>query len=75
MAGELQKLRDSIVSDGVVEEYKHGQNQYGFKETVCVGVYLKMQKNYSATIKQLTDLIPTDSSSEPGQELMNFIRK
>lgn len=75
MATQLDTLRNEIASSGVVEEYKHGQNQYGFKETVAVGVYLKMQKNYSATIKLLSDMVPTDAGSQPGQELLNFIAK
>lgn len=44
MATQLDTLRNEIASSGVVEEYKHGQNQYGFKETVAVGVYLKCRR-------------------------------
>lgn len=73
MLEQLDKLRTTIREAGVTEEYKHGREQYGFKETVEIGVYLKMQKNYAATIKQLNDMLPATPPAQAGAELAAFI--
>ena len=73
LAEQLEKLREEIREAGTSEEYKHGKDQYGTKETVAVGVYLKMQKNYAATIKQLNDMLPDTPAVVPGSELMAFV--
>lgn len=73
MLEQLEKLREEIRVAGTSEEYKHGKDQYGTKETVAVGVYLKMQKNYAATIKQLNDMLPDTPAVVPGSELMAFV--
>lgn len=75
MAEQLDKLREEIRTTGFAEEYKHGREQFGTKETVAIGVYLKMQKNYTATIKQLNDMLPPAQAVSPGSDLMAFVTK
>ena len=58
MIAELAKLQKTIEKDGVIEEYKHGANQYGYKESVSFNAYVKMQKNYTSSINALCRMLP-----------------
>lgn len=74
MAEELEKLRDHIEANGWSETYKNGENQYGKKQSVEADSYIKLQKSYSAVIKQLTDLLPKNSEvSGAAKEIMEFV--
>lgn len=75
MAEQLEKLRNHIQANGWSEEYQNGANQSGRKSSPEADMYVKVQKLYSSTIKQLTDLLPSNDISVPGAELMNFISK
>lgn len=75
MAEQLEKLRNHIQENGWSEEYQNGANQSGRKSSPEADMYVKVQKLYSSTIKQLTDLLPSNDISVPGAELMNFISK
>ena len=61
MAEQLEVLRDYITENGWSEEYKNGANQFGKKTSVEADMYVKVQKNYSAIIRQLSDYLPKDS--------------
>lgn len=74
MAERLEELREHIKVNGWAEEYQNGENQRGRKATVEADAYLKMQKLYASTIKQLTDLLPPSSETAPGTEIMNFLK-
>ena len=73
MAEQLEKLRESIAKNGWSEEYKNGENQFGKKSSVEADAYIKLQKSYAAVIKQLTDLLPDQTETAAGTEIMAFL--
>ena len=73
MAEQLEKLRDYISEHGWSEEYMNGANQFGKKSSVEADAYLKMQKSYASVIKQLTDLLPDNTETAAGTEIMAFL--
>ena len=62
MAASLYELRRIIDDKGYTEEYQNGANQQGVKKCSEVEIYNTMIKNYSAVVKQLTDLIPKEQA-------------
>ena len=60
MAASLYELRQIINEKGCTEAYQNGANQKGIKKSSEVEIYNTMIKNYSAIMKQLTDLLPKD---------------
>ena len=60
MAASLYELRKIINEKGYTEEYQNGANQKGIKKCSEVEIYNTMIKNYSAIIKQHTDLLPKE---------------
>ena len=60
MAASLYELRQIINEKGYTEAYQNGANQKGIKKSSEVEIYNTMIKNYSAIMKQLTDLLPKD---------------
>ena len=60
MAASLYELRKIINEKGYTEEYQNGANQKGIKKCSEVEIHNTMIKNYSAIIKQLTDLLPKE---------------
>lgn len=73
MAEQLEKLRAHITEHGWSEEYKNGENQFGKKSSVEADAYIKIQKSYASTIKQLTDLLPASNETTAGAEIMAFL--
>lgn len=74
MAEQLEKLRAYIDENGWSEEYKNGANQFGKKNSTEADSYIKLQKLYASTIKQLTDLLPKSSEvSSAASEIMDFM--
>lgn len=73
MAEQLEKLRAHITENGWSEEYKNGENQFGRKSSVEADAYIKIQKSYASTIKQLTDLLPDQTETAAGTEIMAFL--
>lgn len=71
MAVTLDELQEEINKNGVVSEYKNGENQYGTKKSPEVEVYNTMVKNQMAVIKQLCELAPEEKA---GDALLDFIR-
>lgn len=53
----LQDLEAYINKNGVKENWTNGTNQYGVRECVEVKTYRDMIKNYTAVIKQLSDMV------------------
>lgn len=69
----LEETREIINRDGIIEEYQNGANQKGYKKSSAVEVYDRMIKTYTATIKQLCDLLPKDDmENSPLEELLKF---
>lgn len=62
MAASLYELRKIIDEKGYTEEYQNGANQKGVKKCSEVAIYNTMLKNYSAIVKQLTDLLPKEQA-------------
>lgn len=72
MEEQLTKLQVEIRANGVVSEYKNGENQYGIRKSPEVDVYNAMIKNYASVIKQLGDLLP--EAPPPADELTQFLK-
>ena len=56
----LENLQDLIQSDGVVDVYMNGENQYGTKQSAALQSYNSLIKNYSAIIKSLKESLPPE---------------
>ena len=54
----LEDLQEIINSEGVVDKYQNGANQYGLKQSATLQSYNSLIKNYSAVIKTLSTLLP-----------------
>ena len=74
MAEQLEELREHIKENGWSEEYKNGANQFGKKTSTEADMYVKVQKAYSAVIKQLTDYLPKDEEIKNDDELLEFLQ-
>lgn len=74
MSITLEDLQIEINENGVVSEYKNGENQYGTKKSPEVEIYNTMIKNHMAAIKQLTDLIPKGNPNS-ADELLGFLSR
>lgn len=68
MSASLYELRQIINAKGYTEEYQNGANQKGVKKSSEIEIYNTMIKNYSAVMKQLTDLLPKE---EPKVKIEN----
>lgn len=68
----LKDLRDHINAKGIKEEYKNGENQFGFKESVEVKNYNALLKNYLSCIKQLNDMLPPEIVVTEDDEFNEF---
>lgn len=72
MSVTLKYLRDHINRKGVKEEYKNGDNQFGYKESIESRQYNTIMKNYLSSIKQLNDMLPEDVIITDDDEFNNF---
>lgn len=72
MAASLYELRKIINEKGYIEEYQNGANQKGIKKCSEVEIYNTMIKNYSAIIKQLTDLLPKEQEKMHRRKMMGL---
>ena len=72
MGVSLKELQEMINKNGMVSEYKNGENQYGTKKSPEVEVYATMIKNYSGIMKQLLDVLPDTTGKD---ELMDYIKE
>lgn len=73
MIEQLEILRVYITEHGWSEEYKNGENQYGKKTSVEADSYIKLQKSYVTTIRQLASLIPEDKEAAKNQSLLEWV--
>ena len=62
VAASLYELAAIINEKGYTEEYQNGANQKGVKKCSEVEIYNTMIKNYMSIVKQLTDLLPKEST-------------
>lgn len=70
----LDETTEIIKRDGVIEEYKNGENQFGRKKSSAVEVYTKFSAEYVKTISALANIRGTDSR-EAADEFLQFISK
>lgn len=71
----LQDLQESIKKTGTMTKYRNSATQYGQRINPDVQAYNLMVKNYTATIKQLTDFLPKDEVNKVKKDtaVENFI--
>ena len=62
------------IRDGMSEEYKNGENQWGVKKSVAAELRPKYTTVYQNIIKQLTGLLPSEDEKAVAAELMEFIK-
>ena len=60
----LEDLQEEININGATEKYQNGENQFGIKKSAAVEVYNTMIKNHMQILKQLTELLPKDTSDK-----------
>jgi len=72
MAEQLEGLRNHIIENGWSETYQNGANQFGKKASVEADMYVKVQKAYQSIIRQLTDFLPAQTTSN-NDELLDFL--
>lgn len=68
----LDETSELIKRDGVVEEYKNGENQYGRKKSSATEVYAKFSAEYVKTIAALANLRGADGK-EAEDEFLRFV--
>jgi ribosomal protein RSM22 (predicted rRNA methylase) len=73
MAILLDDLQEDIEQNGYKDEYKNGENQYGYKRAVAADLYQVTIKNYTNVIKQLNDLLPKNKDIEDDDGFEAFI--
>lgn len=71
----IMELEQIIARDGYVDSYQNGANQKGLKKSSAVEIYDRMINTYLKIVKQLCDLMPSESAFDPGKELLDFIKR
>ena len=69
---QLRTLRETIINNGVCEEYKNGENQFGRKKSAEVDIYNNLIKHFISINKQLFELLP-DKINAKKSGLNDFI--
>ena len=59
---QMELMTSRINVDGVTIQYQNGENQWGYKKSPDVETYNSFIKQYTAIIKQLTDLLPKEQA-------------
>ena len=67
---KLEDLEAEIAESGIVEEYQHGENQSGRKQTVEVQTQIAMTKNLTSIEKTLAELAPPKRAKKTMLEKM-----
>jgi regulator of replication initiation timing len=65
---ELEDLQKVISQKGTVEEYKHGEGQYGKKVGSEVQSYNSLLKSYGVVNRRLTELLPKNATPKTSLE-------
>lgn len=74
MKVKLDEARADMMEAPLVIDYDNGGGQAGKRENPAFSAYNKLFASYSRAIKQLTDLMGTDASSER-DELADFLNE
>jgi hypothetical protein len=77
LAVSLDDLTETMDENGVVIEYKNGENQYGTKKSPESELYTSWSKQYTTIMKQLSDLLPKGDGNgvKKDDPLLEFIKK
>jgi methyl-accepting chemotaxis protein len=73
LAVSLDDLMKTMDENGVVIEYQNGANQWGTKKSPESELYTSWAKQYTSTVKQLSDLLPKGSNVNESDELISFL--
>ena len=69
---EMKKLQDIIKSEGAVDEYQNGNNQFGKKASANLQSYNALVKSYNMINTRLENMLPkTIKSKSKLEELMD----
>ena len=74
MAVELEDLQQDIKTNGVIEKYQNGSNQFGTKQSSAFQAYTALIKNYQTSLRQLTAELP-NNIAQNADDFDNFIMK
>jgi hypothetical protein len=76
MSASLTELEAAINEKGYTDTYQNGKDQTGTKKLPEVEIYNAMVKNYTATIRALVDMVPSDTALDPeAVALLNHVGK
>ena len=70
----LQELQETLNEDGAVELFVQGHQRI-LREHPAAKTYNAMIRNYMATCKALSDLIPGENPDSAKDELMEFVKR
>ena len=73
MAITLEDLQEIININGMTEKYQNGANQFGVKKSAEIEIYNVVVKNYMASTKQLTDLLPKAAATPASDGFDKFV--
>ena len=73
MSVTLTDLQETINREGVISEYKNGENQFGTKKSPEVEIYTSMIEKYMKAIKQLSDLLPKQEQKIKSDGFNEFV--
>lgn len=74
MDAELENLQKILKEKGWVEQYKHGENQYGLKKASEGEVYTTLIKSYNATMRQIADLLEAVANQNADDDVMAYLK-
>ena len=71
----LEDLQESIVDQGVTDEYRNGSNQYGQKISAQLQSYNSLLKNYVSVTKTLYQYMPSEVRKPVNPFTLDFPRE
>lgn len=74
LESQLEQLQKDIEAEGWTEIYQNGANQHGVKKSAKSDVYASCMKLYLQAIKQINELINSDSKEKaPSDPLLKVL--
>lgn len=67
----LEDMQEIINTEGVEDEYRNGNSQYGTKPSAIVQAYNSMLKNYTTVTAKLLAMIPKEEEASRLEAFMN----
>lgn len=73
---QLEDLEKDLNDNGWTEQFQQSEKCAPYERARPSGQsYLSLAANYQKIVKQLTDIVPDDSSKDAAAELLNFVNK